>query len=68
MRSRTRLMRTIQHGGEGGNDEDEETPKIKNENKKSKSTSYIHRKDGGLGNIYYSEGKRGDVIKIKIKA
>ena len=37
------------------------------ENKKCKSTSYNHRKHGGLGNIYYSEGKKGDVIKIKIK-
>ena len=36
-------------------------------NNKCKSTSYNHRKHGGLGNIYYSEGKKGDVIKIKIK-
>ena len=36
-------------------------------NNKCKSTPYNHRKHGGLGNIYYSEGKKGDVIKIKIK-
>ena len=33
----------------------------------SKSSKYTARKHGGLGNIYYSDGKLGKVIKIKIK-
>tara|TARA_B100001250_G_scaffold269585_1_gene232659 strand:+ start:3576 stop:4553 length:978 start_codon:yes stop_codon:yes gene_type:complete len=28
---------------------------------------YQSRKHGGLGNIYYTDGKKGEVIKIKIK-
>ena len=37
------------------------------ENQKCKSSKYTARKHGGLGNIYYSDGKPGKVIKIKIK-
>ena len=37
------------------------------ENQKCKSSKYTARKHGGLGNIYYSEGKPGKVIKIMIK-
>ena len=34
---------------------------------KCKSSKYTARKHGGLGNIYYSDGKPGKVIKIMIK-
>ena len=37
------------------------------ENQKCKSSKYTARKHGGLGNIYYSDGKPGKVIKIMIK-
>ena len=37
------------------------------ENQKCKSSKYTARKHGGLGNIYYSDGKSGKVIKIMIK-
>ena len=37
------------------------------ENQKCKSSRYTARKHGGLGNIYYSDGKPGKVIKIMIK-
>ena len=37
------------------------------ENQKCKSSKYTSRKHGGLGNIYYSDGKPGKVIKIMIK-
>ncbi len=37
------------------------------ENQKCKSSKYTARKHGGLGNIYYSDGKPGKVIKIIIK-
>ena len=36
-------------------------------NQKCKSSKYTARKHGGLGNIYYSDGKPGKVIKIMIK-
>lgn len=38
------------------------------ENQKCKSSKYTARKHGGLGNIYYSDGKPGKVIKIMIKS
>ena len=37
------------------------------ENQKCKSSKYTARKHGGLGNIFYSDGKPGKVIKIMIK-
>ena len=37
------------------------------ENQNCKSSKYTARKHGGLGNIYYSDGKPGKVIKIMIK-
>ena len=37
------------------------------ENQKCKSSKYTARKHGGLGNIYYSDGNPGKVIKIMIK-
>ena len=37
------------------------------ENQKCKSSKYTARKHGGLGNIYYSDGKPGKGIKIMIK-
>ena len=37
------------------------------ENQKCKSSKYTARKHGGLGNIYYSDGRPGKVIKIMIK-
>ena len=37
------------------------------ENQKCKSSKYTARKHGGLGNIYYSDGKPGKVIKIMVK-
>ena len=33
----------------------------------SGAVSKIGKKHGGLGNIYYTDGKQGKVIKIKIK-
>ena len=36
-------------------------------NKECIVEKYTARKHGGLGNIYYTDGKRGKVIKIKIK-
>ncbi len=35
--------------------------------KVSKAKKYTARKHGGLGNIFYSDGKTGEVIKINIK-
>ena len=34
----------------------------------SKASKYTDRKHGGLGNIFFSDGKQGKVIKIKIRS
>ena len=36
-------------------------------NKECIVEKYTHRKHGGLSNIYFSDGKKGKVIQIKIK-